>query len=43
MLAYAQEHEDATMAELLEYFDTFSFGREPVEDPDDEHNEWLKE
>ena len=43
MLAYVQEHEDATMAELLEYFDTFSFGREPVEDPDDEHNEWLKE
>lgn len=39
MLAYAQEHEDATMAELLKYFDTLSFGRDPVEDLD-EDDEW---
>ena len=43
MMEYALAHEDATMHELLEYFDTLSFGRDPVEDPDDENNEWLKE
>lgn len=45
MLAYAQAHEDATMAELLKYFDTLSFGHEPVEalDDEDDDDEKLKE
>ena len=43
MLEYAQTHEDATMHELLEYFIIITEGREPVEDPDDEGNEWLDE
>ena len=43
MLEYAMAHKDATMHELLEYFDVIAEGREPVEDPDDEDNEWLNE
>ena len=43
MLEYALSHEDATMQELTAYFDILAENREPVEDPDDEGNEWLDE
>ena len=43
MMEYALAHKDATMHELLEYFDTLAEGREPVEDPDDGYNEFLND
>ncbi len=41
MMTYAQRNKNATIKELMEYFDTLADGREPVEDPDG--NEWLDE
>ena len=43
MLDYALAHENAPMKELLEYFDSLAECHEPVEDPNDEDNEWLDE
>ena len=43
MMTYAQRHKNATIKELIEYFDTLADGRDPVEDLDAGENEWLDE
>ena len=43
MMTYVQKHQNASIKELIEYFDTLADGREPVEDPDADGNEWLDE
>ena len=43
MMTYVQKHQNASIKELIEYFDILADGREPVEDPDADGNEWLDE